>query len=117
MIIAVGFRVRSRNGVIFRQWAAERIQEYIVKGFTMDDERLKQLGGGSYWKELLNRIRDIRASEKVFYRQILDIYATSVDYDPQARWRHQPRGCGGSEARPVAGRTKIAAATKVIQRL
>ena len=82
MIIAVGFRVRSRNGVIFRQWAAERIQEYIVKGFTMDDERLKQLGGGGYWKELLNRIRDIRASEKVFYRQILDIYATSVDYDP-----------------------------------
>ena len=78
MIIAVGFRVRSRNGVIFRQWAAERIQEYIVKGFTMDDERLKQLGGGGYWKELLNRIRDIRASEKVFYRQILDIYATSV---------------------------------------
>ena len=73
MIIAVGFRVRSRNGVIFRQWAAERIQEYIVKGFTMDDERLKQLGGGGYWKELLNRIRDIRASEKVFYRQILDI--------------------------------------------
>ncbi|MBQ2162708.1 MAG: virulence RhuM family protein [Bacteroidales bacterium] len=84
MIIAVGFRVRSRNGVIFRQWAAERIQEYIVKGFTMDDERLKQLGGGGYWKELLNRIRDIRASEKVFYRQILDIYATSVDYDPKA---------------------------------
>ena len=84
MIIAVGFRVRSRNGVIFRQWAAERIQEYIVKGFTIDDERLKQLGGGGYWKELLNRIRDIRASEKVFYRQILDIYATSVDYDPQA---------------------------------
>lgn len=84
MIIALGFRVRSRNGVIFRQWAAERIQEYIVKGFTMDDERLKQLGGGGYWKELLNRIRDIRASEKVFYRQILDIYATSVDYDPKA---------------------------------
>ena len=84
MIIAVGFRVRSRNGVVFRQWATERIHEYIVKGFTMDDERLKQLGDGGYWKELLNRIRDIRASEKVFYRQILDIYATSVDYDPKA---------------------------------
>jgi hypothetical protein len=84
MILAVGFRVRSQNGVLFRKWAAERLKEYIVKGFTMDDERLKQLGGGGYWKELLNRIRDIRASEKVFYRQVLDIYATSVDYDPKA---------------------------------
>lgn len=84
MIIAVGFRVRSRNGVIFRKWAGERLNEYIVKGFTMDDERLKEMGGGGYWKELLNRIRDIRASEKVFYRQVLDIYATSIDYDPQA---------------------------------
>lgn len=84
MIIAVGFRVRSRNGVIFRKWAGERLNEYIVKGFTMDDERLKEMGGGGYWKELLNRIRDIRASEKVFYRQVLDIYATSIDYDPKA---------------------------------
>ena len=84
MILAVGFRVRSRNGVIFRKWAGERLNEYIVKGFTMDDERLKEMGGGGYWKELLNRIRDIRASEKVFYRQVLDIYATSVDYDPKA---------------------------------
>ena len=84
MILAVGFRVRSRNGVIFRKWASERIKEYLVKGFTMDDERLKELGGGGYWKELLGRIRDIRASEKVFYRQVLDIYATSVDYDPKA---------------------------------
>ena len=84
LIIAVGFRVRSRNGVIFRKWAGERLNEYIVKGFTMDDERLKEMGGGGYWKELLNRIRDIRASEKVFYRQVLDIYATSVDYDPKA---------------------------------
>lgn len=84
MILAVGFRVRSRNGVIFRKWAGERLNEYIVKGFTMDDERLKEMGGGGYWKELLNRIRDIRASEKVFYRQVLDIYATSIDYDPQA---------------------------------
>ena len=84
MILAVGFRVRSQNGVVFRKWASERLKEYIVKGFTMDDERLKQLGGGGYWKELINRIRDIRASEKVFYRQILDIYATSVDYDPKA---------------------------------
>lgn len=84
LIIAVGFRVRSRNGVIFRKWAGERLNEYIVKGFTMDDERLKEMGGGGYWKELLNRIRDIRASEKVFYRQVLDIYATSVDYNPKA---------------------------------
>ncbi len=84
MILAVGFRVRSRNGIIFRKWASERIKEYLVKGFTMDDERLKELGGGGYWKELLDRIRDIRASEKVFYRQVLDIYATSVDYDPKA---------------------------------
>ena len=84
MILAVGFRVRSQHGVVFRKWASERLKEYIVKGFTMDDERLKQLGGGGYWKELINRIRDIRASEKVFYRQILDIYATSVDYDPKA---------------------------------
>ena len=84
VIIAVGYRVKSSVGTRFRQWATERLNEYIVKGFTMDDERLKEMGGGGYWKELLNRIRDIRASEKVFYRQVLDIYATSVDYDPKA---------------------------------
>ncbi|MBQ9475609.1 MAG: virulence RhuM family protein [Bacteroidales bacterium] len=84
VIISVGYRVKSINGTRFRQWATKRLNEYIRKGFTMDDERLKELGGGGYWKELLNRIRDIRASEKVFYRQILDIYATSIDYDPKA---------------------------------
>ena len=84
VIISVGYRVHSIAGTRFRQWATKRLHEYIVKGFTMDDDRLKQLGGGGYWKELLNRIRDIRASEKVFYQQILDIYATSVDYDPKA---------------------------------
>lgn len=83
-IISVGYRTNSDIATRFRQWATPRLREYIVKGFTMDDERLKNLGGGSYWKELLTRIRDIRASEKVFYRQILDIYATSVDYDPKA---------------------------------
>ena len=85
MIIALGYRVRSITATRFRQWATERLKEYIVKGFTLDDERLKKLGGGSYWKELLERIRDIRASEKVFYRQILEIYATSIDYDPRAQ--------------------------------
>ena len=85
MIIALGYRVRSIIATRFRQWAAERLKEYIVKGFTLDDERLKKLGGGSYWKELLERIRDIRASEKVLYRQILEIYATSIDYDPRAQ--------------------------------
>ena len=84
VIISVGYRVKSVMGTRFRQWATKRLNEYIRKGFTMDDERLKELGGGGYWKELLNRIRDIRASEKVFYRQVLDIYATSVDYDPKA---------------------------------
>ncbi len=83
VIISVGYRVRSIQGTRFRQWATERLHEYIVKGFTMDDERLKNLGGGSYWRELLVRIRDIRSSEKVLYRQVLDIYATSVDYDPR----------------------------------
>ena len=81
VIISVGYRVKSTQGTHFRQWATARLKEYIVKGFAMDDERLKNLGGGGYWKELLARIRDIRASEKVFYRQILDIYATSIDYD------------------------------------
>jgi hypothetical protein len=72
------------RGTQFRQWATKRLNEYIRKGFTMDDERLKNLGGGGYWKELLQRIRDIRASEKVFYRQVLDIYSTSIDYNPKA---------------------------------
>ena len=85
MIIALGYRVRSIIATRFRQWATERLKEYIVKGFAIDDERLKKLGGGSYWKELLERIRDIRASEKVLYRQILEIYATSIDYDPRAQ--------------------------------
>ena len=85
MIIALGYRIRSIIATRFRQWATERLKEYIVKGFTLDDERLKKLGGGSYWKELIERIRDIRATEKVLYRQILEIYATSIDYDPRAQ--------------------------------
>ncbi|MBM4163946.1 MAG: virulence RhuM family protein [Lentisphaerae bacterium] len=84
MIISLGYRINSKVATQFRQWATARLREYIVKGFAMDDDRLKELGGGGYWKELLERIRDIRASEKVFYRQVLDIYATSVDYDPDA---------------------------------
>ena len=84
VIISVGYRVKSQRGTQFRMWATKRLNEYIRKGFTMDDERLKNLGGGGYWKELLQRVRDIRASEKVFYRQVLDIYATSIDYDPKA---------------------------------
>lgn len=84
MIIALGYRVRSIIATRFRQWATERLKEYIVKGFTLDDERLKKLGGGGYWKELLERIRDIRSTEKVMYRQVLEIYATSIDYDPRA---------------------------------
>ncbi len=84
VILSVGYRVRSKIATQFRIWATERLREYLVKGFTMDDERLKNLGGGTYWHELLERIRDIRSSEKVFYRQVLDLYATSVDYDPRA---------------------------------
>ena len=84
VIISVGYRVKSLRGTQFRQWATKRLNEYIRKGFTLDDERLKNLGGGNYWQELMARIRDIRASEKVFYRQVLDIYATSIDYDPHA---------------------------------
>ena len=84
MIISLGYRIKSIVATHFRRWATERLKEYIVKGFTMDDERLKQLGGGMYWKELLDRIRDIRSSEKVMYRQVLDLYATSVDYDPKS---------------------------------
>lgn len=82
MIISLGYRIKSSIATNFRRWATERLKEYMIKGFTMDDERLKQLGGGSYWKELLDRIRDIRSSEKVLYRQVLDLYATSVDYNP-----------------------------------
>ena len=84
MIVAVGFRVRSNVGTNFRRWANERLTEYIIKGFTMNDYLLKRAGGGLYFDELLSRIRDIRSSEKVFWRKILDIYATSVDYDPRA---------------------------------
>ena len=84
LIISLGYRIKSRIATRFRMWATERLKEYIIKGFTMDDERMKNLGGGSYWYELLNRIRDIRSSEKVFYRQVLDLYATSVDYDPKS---------------------------------
>lgn len=84
MIISLGYRIRSIIATRFRQWATERLHEYIVKGFALDDERLKNLGGGSYWKELLDRIRDIRSSEKVLYRQVLDLYATAVDYDPRS---------------------------------
>ena len=84
MIISLGYRVKSKIATNFRKWATERLKEYMIKGFTMDDERLKNLGGGNYWKELLDRIRDIRSSEKVMYRQVLDLYATSVDYDPKS---------------------------------
>lgn len=84
MIISLGYRIKSMIATNFRRWATERLKEYMVKGFTMDDERLKNLGGGNYWKELLDRIRDIRSSEKVMYRQVLDLYATSVDYDPKS---------------------------------
>lgn len=83
VIISVGYRVKSQRGTQFRIWATKRLNEYIRKGFTMDDERLKNLGGGGYWKELLQRVSDIRASEKVFYRQVLDIYATRLR--PQSR--------------------------------
>lgn len=84
MVIAVGYRVKSKQGTQFRIWATSVLKEYIEKGFALDDERLKNNGGGDYWKELLDRIRDIRSSEKVLYRQVLDLYATSRDYDPQA---------------------------------
>ena len=84
VIISVGYRVKSKRGTQFRIWATGILKEYMRKGFALDDDRLKNLGGGGYFKELLERIRDIRASEKVFYRQILEIYATSIDYDPKA---------------------------------
>lgn len=84
VIISVGYRVKSLEGVRFRKWATARIKEYIIKGYTMDDERLKNLGGGKYFDELLNRIKDIRSSEKVLYRQVLDLYSTAIDYNPKA---------------------------------
>ena len=84
MIISLGYRIKSSIATQFRRWATARLKEYMIKGFTMDDERLKNLGGGNYWHELLDRIRDIRSSEKVMYRQVLDLYATSVDYNPQS---------------------------------
>jgi len=83
VIISVGYRVKSLRGTQFRRWATGVLKEYVIKGFAMNDDLLKRAGGGSYWRELLERIRDIRSSEKVFYRQVLDLYATSVDYDPQ----------------------------------
>lgn len=84
VIISLGYRIRSRIATNFRIWATERLNEYIRKGFTMNDDFLKENGGGTYWYELLNRIRDIRSSEKVLYRQVLDLYATSLDYNPKA---------------------------------
>jgi hypothetical protein len=84
MIISLGYRINSSTATKFRQWATQRLKEYIIKGFAIDDERLKGNGGGNYWKELLDRIRDIRSSEKVLYRQVLDLYATSVDYNPKS---------------------------------
>ena len=83
MIISLGYRIKSKVATNFRKWATERLKEYMIKGFTMDDERLKGNGGGNYWKELLDRIKDIRSSEKVLYRQVLDLYATAVDYNPK----------------------------------
>ena len=84
MIISLGYRMKSVIATRFRQWSTKRLKEYMIKGFTIDDERLKGNGGGNYWKELLDRIRDIRSSEKVLYRQVLDLYATSVDYNPHS---------------------------------
>lgn len=83
MIISLGYRIKSKVATNFRRWATERLKEYMIKGFTMDDDRLKGNGGGNYWKELLARIKDIRSSEKVLYRQVLDLYATAVDYNPK----------------------------------
>lgn len=82
VVISVGYRVKSHQGTKFRQWATARLKEYIVKGFSMNDDLLKQAGGGNYFDELLARIRDIRSSEKIFWRKVLEIYATSIDYDP-----------------------------------
>lgn len=90
MIIALGYRVQSQVATRFRRWATMRLHEYIQKGFTMDDERLKQ-GGNRYFRELLQRIRDIRASERNFYQQVTDIYATSIDYDPRCNMTRELR--------------------------
>ena len=84
VIISVGYRVKSKQGTQFRIWATGILKEYMRKGFALDDDRLKRLGGGNYFDELLERIRDIRSSEKVFWRKVLEIYATSIDYDPRA---------------------------------
>lgn len=84
VIISIGYRVKSLRGTQFRRWALAVLREYLIKGFSMNDDLLKKAGGGNYWRELLERIRDIRSSEKVFYRQVLDLYATSIDYDPRA---------------------------------
>ena len=84
MIISLGYRIKSSTATQFRIWATQRLKEYLIKGFTMDDERLKGTGGGNYWKELLDRIRNIRSSEKVMYRQVLDLYATAIDYEPKS---------------------------------
>lgn len=84
MIISLGYRIKSSTATQFRIWATQRLKEYLIKGFTMNDERLKEIGGGNYWKELLDRIRDIRSSEKVMYRQVLDLYATALDYNPKS---------------------------------
>ena len=105
VVISVGYRVKSLRGTQFRQWATKRLNEYIRKGFTMDDERLKNLGGGSYWKELLQRIRDIRASEKVFYRQVLDIYATSTEnYFEDLMEKELPLSCDRIEFKQTCDR-------------
>ncbi|MEA2088751.1 MAG: virulence RhuM family protein [Patescibacteria group bacterium] len=85
LIISLGYRVKSQIATQFRIWATQKLKEYIIKGFTMDDERLKENGGGNYWKELFDRIRDIRSSEKALYRQVLDLYATSIDYNPNSQ--------------------------------
>lgn len=84
VIISVGYRVRSQQGTRFRQWATQRLREYLIKGFTLDDERLKTGSSYNYFKELLDRIRELRLSERIFYQQIKDIYATSIDYDPRS---------------------------------
>ena len=84
MILAIGYRVRSARGIQFRIYASTILKEYLIKGFAMDDEKLKNFGGGGYFKELLDRIQDIRSSEKVFYRQVLDLFATSIDYDSKS---------------------------------
>lgn len=89
VIISVGYRVKSHRGTQFRKWATQRLNEYLIKGFAMNDDLLKRAGGGNYFQELLGRIRDIRSSEKVFYRQILDIYATSIDYEPRVETTQQ----------------------------